>query len=837
MDIVLNLVWLIPLFPLLATAIITFVQPVYRNKKLSARLTIAMMALSLVLATLVLVGTLTHEATVSRLMPLESPTHEIVPVEEPAGTTEPTAEAPAEGEAEATAEGGQGEEAFIPPEPIVHVSFHWMQVGVADSSDPYQGHSLTLGFWVDPLVAAMLFMVTLVGLCIFVYSQGYMAAEDFHGEDPRYSRFFSFMGLFAFSMLGLVIADSILLLFICWELVGLCSYLLIGFWNYKKSAYDAAIKAFIVTKIGDAGFFIGIFLLYIYTGNMNIGDLIHNPAMLANLASTHLPEAWPIIGGASIASVAAISLFIGTMGKSAQVPLHVWLPDAMEGPTPVSALIHAATMVAAGVFMVVRMFPLFLAAGSGTLTFVGWVGGITALLAATIAVAQDDIKRVLAYSTISQLGYMVMALGVMGYVAGFFHLLTHAFFKAMLFLGSGAVIIGAHHVQDMREMGGLAKRLPKTFWTYLIGALALAGIAPMAGFFSKDEILLDAFNNNPALYVIGTLAAFLTAFYMTRQMFMVFAGKPRSHGAAIAAEVPLLSRDLAAEAQAEPMHVEAGHAVPEAHGGPHGAHAAVPSGEHVHHVGPLPLNMTVPLIVLAIFTALMGLIVGLPLDLLGLGAGTFFSRFVGGHAAFSILVATISTLVALAGVAVGYWIYGRNLMQTAHDPDPLEAMMRKVHLFDLRLGPDVIPVHLGWLFQLWRKKYYFDEIYGFIFVQGTHLLARVSYWFDRTVPDGLVNGVARLVRMISDAFRWFDLNVVDGLVNLVGWFGRAFSALQGWIDLHIVDGLVNFIALFTGWWGRQLRRFQTGKIQDYLMYVVLGVLVIGGLVVVMRLWM
>ncbi len=787
MELVLNLVWLIPLFPLLAAAAITLVPAVYRNKKLSARLTIGMMALSLLLATLVFVATVAAPDTQARLRPHEGA---------PAGHAE--AESGGEEHEEAAAE-----ELLLPPRPILEREFHWMATGTT---------RLLLGFWVDPLSAAMLLMVTLVGLCIFIYSQGYMAAEDYRGEDARYSRFFSYLGLFAASMLGLVIADNILLLFICWELVGLCSYLLIGFWNWKKSAADAALKAFITTKIGDAGFFIGIFLLYIYTGNMNIGYVIHNPQVLHELATTTLPATWPIIGGASIASLAALGLFIGTMGKSAQVPLHVWLPDAMEGPTPVSALIHAATMVAAGVFMVARMFPLFQVAGEGTMGFVAWIGGITAFFAATIAIGQYDIKRVLAYSTISQLGYMVLALGVGGYVAGFFHLITHAFFKALLFLGSGAVIIGAHHVQDMREMGGLWKRLPKTFWTYLVGMLALSGFPfAFSGFWSKDEILLDAFHANPALYVLATLSAFLTAFYMTRQMFMVFAGKPRSHGAEAAAEVALFQREAL---------------VPVAeHGAAHGTHHHDPHGEsaghsehggHAAHGGPLPLNMTMPLVVLAAGTILL-VAVGVPLEWFGLGEGTLFARFVGGHAEFNWTVAGISMTVAFAGYGVGYLIYGRNLLEQAEDPDPLKVRLG-------RLG-------LGWLFTLWERKYYVDEAYHYVFVQGTHLLAQAFAWFDRTVIDGFVNGAAMVARAFSVVFAWFDLNVVDGLVNVVGWFGRAFSAIQGWVDLHIVDGIVNGVAMLTGWVGNRLRRLQTGQVQDYLMLVLIGLLILIGLVI------
>jgi NADH-quinone oxidoreductase subunit L len=781
MERVLNLTWLIPLFPLLAAATITFVPQIYYKKKLSARLTIGMMSLSLVLAALVFVATVAAPDTQARLQPSEAA---------PAG----------HGQVEAVDEAHSGEtaaeEPFLPPRPILEREFHWMATGTT---------RLVLGFWVDPLTAAMLVMVTLVGLCIFIYSQGYMAAEDYQGEDARYSRFFSYLGLFAASMLGLVIADNILLLFICWELVGLCSYLLIGFWNWKKSAADAALKAFITTKIGDAGFFIGIFLLYIYTGNMNIGHVIHNPEVLHQLATTTLPATWPIIGGASIASLAALGLFIGTIGKSAQVPLHVWLPDAMEGPTPVSALIHAATMVAAGVFLVARMFPLFQVAGPGTMGFVAWIGGITAFFAATIAIGQYDIKRVLAYSTISQLGYMVLALGVGGYVAGFFHLITHAFFKALLFLGSGAVIIGAHHVQDMREMGGLWKRLPKTFWTYLIGMLALSGFPFIfSGFWSKDEILLDAFHANPALYVLATISAFLTAFYMTRQMFMVFAGKPRSHGAEAAAEVPLLERKVV---RAVPEYGHGHHG----ESGGHGEH-----GRHGAHGGPLPLNMTLPLVVLAFGTVLL-VAVGVPLEWFGLGEGTLFARFVGGHAEFNWTVAGISMTVAFAGYAVGYLVYGRNLLETVHDPDPLKVRLSRAGL--------------GWLFTLWERKYYVDEAYHYVFVQGTHLLAQAFAWFDRTVIDGVVNGAAATARRLSGVFAWVDLNVVDGLVNALGWFGRVFSAIQGWVDLHIVDGLVNGVALATGWVGNRLRRLQTGQVQDYLMLVLLGLLILIGLVI------
>jgi len=392
-------------------------------------------------------------------------------------------------------------------------NFTWFKFGTT---------SLDIGFILDPLTAGMAVMVTFVGFWIFVNATGYMH------DDENFTRFFCFLSLFAASMLGLIISNNLLLLFMCWELVGLCSYLLIGFWYFKPSAAAAMKKAFITTRIGDVGFFLGILMLYWKTGTLNLYTP-YGTGALQQADKLALLAGW---GSLSAAGTIALLLFIGAMGKSAQFPLHVWLPDAMEGPTPVSALIHAATMVAAGVFMVGRMYPLFTAGApeGGTtpvLNFVMWIGCFTAIFSATIAVAQFDIKRVLAYSTCSQLGFMVMGLGAGSLVAGQFHLLTHAFFKALLFLGSGCVIIGTHHEQDMRKMGGLRKYMPITFWCYLIGMLALCGVPPFAGFFSKDEILLATFHRNVYAWSLATGAAFLTAFYMTRQMFMVFGGEWR----------------------------------------------------------------------------------------------------------------------------------------------------------------------------------------------------------------------------------------------------------------------------------------------------------------------
>ncbi|HEY6103579.1 MAG TPA: NADH-quinone oxidoreductase subunit L, partial [bacterium] len=341
------------------------------------------------------------------------------------------------------------------------------------------GRTIEIGYQIDPLTAVMLNVVTVVGSLIFIYSIGYM-----HG-DPRYPRFFAYMSLFAASMLTLVLANNLLLLYIGWEGVGLCSYLLIGFWFERPSAARASMKAFITTRVGDLFMFIGILLIFFTVGSLGFR------AVFAAV------EGGTLAGGTL--TLAALLLFGGAVGKSAQIPLHVWLPDAMEGPTPVSALIHAATMVAAGVYLVARSYLLFFASPDHTaLTVVAYVGGLTALMAATIGVVQTDIKRVMAYSTISQLGYMMMGLGVLGYTAGVFHLMTHAFFKALLFLAAGSVI-HAMHTNEMPEMGGLSRVMPRTYWTMLIGSLALAGVPPFAGFWSKDEILLEAFHTSPPL--------------------------------------------------------------------------------------------------------------------------------------------------------------------------------------------------------------------------------------------------------------------------------------------------------------------------------------------------
>jgi NADH-quinone oxidoreductase subunit L len=386
----------------------------------------------------------------------------------------------------------------------------------------FGGQTLRVGFVLDPLAAAMLIMIALVGLCIFIFSIGYMA------EDKNFSRFFAYLSFFSGAMLGAVVANSLLLLFVFWELVGLASYLLIGFWIERPSAAAAAKKAFITTRVGDMGFFLGILWLYYQSGTLLFydgGRGCLEPVALSTIGSS--------------VTLVALLIFCGAVGKSGQFPLHIWLPDAMEGPTPVSALIHAATMVAAGVYLLVRV-AFLIHASQTALMVIAWIGTITALLGALLATQQSDIKRILAYSTISQLGYMVMAVGLASDKAAMFHLFTHAFFKALLFLAAGSVIVALHHEQNIWQMGGLRSKLKVTFATFAVGALALIGCPPFSGFFSKDAILALAYARNTPIFVIGLTTAFLTAFYVSRQVIVVFFGKPRSDSARAGHESPLV---------------------------------------------------------------------------------------------------------------------------------------------------------------------------------------------------------------------------------------------------------------------------------------------------------
>ena len=543
---------------------------------------------------------------------------------------------------------------------------------------------------VDQLTAVMLLVVTGVGFLIHVYSAGYMH------DDQGYARFFTYLNLFVFSMVMLVLAGNFLILYVFWEAVGLCSYLLIGFWYEKKSASDAGKKAFIVNRVGDFGFGLGIMLIWVTFGTLNYGEVF---AKSDASVSTNVYLA------------IALLLFMGACGKSAQLPLFTWLPDAMEGPTPVSALIHAATMVTAGVYMVARCHKLFEMAPL-SLEIVAWVGGLTALFAASIGLVQTDIKRVLAYSTISQLGYMFVGVGVGAYAAGIFHLVTHAFFKALLFLGAGSVIHGLSGEQDLRKMGGLAPRMMTTTVTFLVGAFGLAGVPPLAGFFSKDEILGAVFHGHRyLLWALLLAGAFMTAFYTFRLVFLAFFGGPR------------MPKEVA------------------------------------HHIHESPAVMTLPLVVLAILTVVAGLAVGIPSS-----QGTAFAHFLApvlpleeaehsAGVAFSLLV--LSALVAIAGVALAWMIYGRTPVRAAS------------------IGVARNPLH-----KLLIEKYYVDEIYDALFVKPIyHLSLWLARVFDPGLIDGIVNGVATLVvgwarglRRVQTGFVMnYALGILLGAVAVVAY--------------------------------------------------------------------
>jgi NADH-quinone oxidoreductase subunit L len=650
-------------------------------------------------------------------------------------------------------------------------------------------------FRLDPLSALMILVVTGVGFLIHVYSTAYMH------EEPRggYARFFAYLNLFCFFMLVLVLGGNFLVMFVGWEGVGLCSYLLIGFWYEKKSASDAGKKAFIVNRIGDWGFLLGLFLVFFTFGSLDF-------RAVANAAAA-LPVEH---AGFGVLSAICLLLFIGATGKSAQIPLYVWLPDAMEGPTPVSALIHAATMVTAGVYMVARNAVLFEHAPL-VMQIVAIVGVLTALIAATIGLVQNDIKRVLAYSTVSQLGYMFLATGVGAFGAAVFHLMTHAFFKALLFLGSGSVIHGMAGEQDMQKMGGLRKFMPVTFITMMLGTLAIAGIPPFAGFFSKDEILFRTFLGNNVLWVLAVATALMTAFYMFRLMYLTFYGSYRGVAWAKTAS-PAAALEAAAHGAPNPRDAHAhGQAQKAAHDVSHGAAdaiVAVPAHGHAWH-GPheSPRAMTVPLMVLAIGALVAGF-VGFPQALGGTNAIEHFlepsftarsaahetpamateqapaheAAAVGGEHAETAHMSRLgeiglmifSVLIAVAGILTARHFY----LTRPEIPGRLTARFRGVHA-------------------LLFNKYYVDELYNATAIRGTSSSARGLWTFDRIVVDGAVNGSGWLTRLGAWASHMFDKHVVDGLVNLLGW-----TAGQG-----------SFL----------VRRLQTGLVQNYALLMVFGV--------------
>ncbi len=655
-------------------------------------------------------------------------------------------------------------------------SVAWMDMGATQ---------FNMGVLVDPLTVAMLFMVPLAILMIMIYSVGYMA------HDPRKERFLGYMTLFAGAMLTLVVADNLLLLFIGWEIMGFCSYSLIGFWFEKDSAQKAGVKAFMTTRVADVLMLLGIAYLFAETGTLNFRDIFFDEAVLEQLVQT---PALLIGGGLSAAGLIGVFLVFGTIGKSAQFPLHVWLPDAMEGPTPVSAMIHAAAMVSAGVYMVVRMYPLLEAGAdvhhgvySAPLLLMAYVGGFTALFSAIIAVAQNDIKRVLAYSTISQLGFMVAALGIGAYVAAAFHLITHGIFKALLFMSSGAVIHGMEHgehhahehghhphntfggdepfdPQDMRNMGGLKNRIPVTWWAFLAGGMALAGFPLFtAGFWSKDEILAEAWHLGlggegfgPAIFVFIMLvaAAFLTAFYITRQLAMTFGGEPRTEAAAQSGL-----------------------------GGPSSIISTFMQG---------------PLIVLAVVAIVAGYVGVHPaFPLFGAvfsPSGNPFHDFIAEtllhHPAtidFNLVPVLFAFAVALGGIALGWLMYWRQPL-TAGQEDPAKVALDSIS-----------PALWTWM----TNKFYLDELYQWVWVKPSNWISEtlVSKVLDRTIIDGVLSFIARAAVFIGELFKRFNRVVIDG----------------------VGDGIPQGLGLFSGWF----RKMQTGNVQQYMLLALLSAFVMG----------
>jgi NADH-quinone oxidoreductase subunit L len=641
--------------------------------------------------------------------------------------------------------------AYSPSHPFEKVLYTWLgsDTGrltfITQQGQP-ANFEAQVGFLLDPLSSIWLLFVTGVGMLIHIYSIGYM------GHEGGYSRFFGYMNLFMFSMLTLILANNYAMLFVGWEGVGLCSYLLIGFYFHRKSASDAANKAFIVNRIGDAGFLLGMFTIAWYLGSFRFTEVT------AMARSGHFAIGDPIL------TAAALLLFVGACGKSAQLPLYVWLPDAMEGPTPVSALIHAATMVTAGVYMVARSNAVFVLAPTA-MEIVAVVGALTAIFAASIGLVQNDIKRVLAYSTVSQLGYMFLALGVGAFAAGVFHVFTHAFFKALLFLGAGSVIHAMSGEQDMRNMGDLRYRTPVTHLTMFVATLAIAGIFPFAGFFSKDAILWETWTSEGSagrvLWGIGFVTALMTAFYMFRLMYLTFHGRPRM------------------------------------------------SHEVEHHIHESPKSMTVPLVVLAFFSIFSGWM-SWPHSL---GGNDRFMKFV------EPVFAHEGQVLSEEGKAA----------QLAAGEKEQAGSTSTEHLFMvLSLGAAFAGWGLAWrayrhadrdykepiavaappIYQVLYRKWYVDEAYDYLFT-------------GRRKLDGVRLGVMGL----GDASAWFDVHVIDGTVNGAGWMTRFAATLSKWWDTWIIDGVgVNGPAILARLLSYPARMLEWGLVQWYALVMVAGLL-------------
>src|SRR5579883_166454 len=636
------------------------------------------------------------------------------------------------------------------------ILYQWVTPGAMPTAAGTVNFVADWGYLLDPLSCVMIIVVTFVGFLIHVYSMGYMAHEG------GYYRFFGYLNLFMFSMLTLVLANNLLLLFVGWEGVGLCSYLLIGFYFLKKSASDAGKKAFIVNRIGDTGFLLGLLLVSATFGTVRFTTQgLGNPAGYDGILQTlsGMMEHHQLAFGAPVFTAMALLLFVGATGKSAQIPLYVWLPDAMEGPTPVSALIHAATMVTAGVYMVARMSAIYQLAPEA-LDVVAIVGTTTAIFAATMAMVQTDIKKVLAYSTVSQLGYMFLALGVGAFAAGIFHLMTHAFFKALLFLGAGSVIHSLSGEQDIRKMGALRYAIPATYWPFLMATLAIAGIPPLSGFFSKDEILGHAFNRHLtadrylALWVVGLATAGLTAFYMFRLLMEVFYGMSRV-----------------------PVELEG----------------------HIHES---PKTMTVPLWILMVFTIISG---WLALPVLW-GEESPFERFlepslrgvetdtqaiVFAHHGMLVEVALMGASVTIAGL--GFYLAYKLYLENPKLHGRIAATWPRLH-------------------SLLVHKYYVDEIYDALFVNRVKDLSTALGVFDSKVIDGLgVDGTGWLTRYFSRISMWWDKWIVDGLVNLLGWFPRMLSMPVRMFQTGVFSTYAVFIlvglAILLGYYGHHVQVF------------------------------
>jgi len=632
---------------------------------------------------------------------------------------------------------------FALPDVKLVSEFTWINFG----SVPLLGDlSVQLGVMIDNITALMLFVVALISSLVHYYSIEYMKG------DPRYNRYFAFLGIFTFSMMGIVLTHNILMMYIFWELVGLSSYLLIGFWFEKDSASNASKKAFLVNRIGDLGMFTGIMLLFITYHTFTFDKIFQA------IAAGTLPfnsEFWLTVTG--------VLLFCGAIGKSAQFPLHVWLPDAMEGPTPVSALIHAATMVAAGVYLVARIFPMMT---GNALLVVAVVGALSAFIPATFAITQTDIKKVLAYSTISQLGYMIMALGIGSFAFGFFHLVTHAFFKAGLFLGAGSVIHAMHHEQEITEMGGLKKKLPVTYVTFLIYCLAISGVPLTSGFLTKDGILAGSYafgllTGNTFFAIVGFFVALLTAFYMFRLLILTFHGTPRN------------------------QH----------------------KYDHAHES---PFLMIAPLVLLAV----LSIFIFYTANPLNADSGWVLSKWiktpasvVPEHARYSFMVPEKTTEAAPVEHIIHSEMYTEALHH-AHIPSVL-----------LSLALAGIGILLAFALYQWKKidvesltqkikplytfslnKWYFDELYQKTFVAFLLGISNLLAWIDANIVDGIVNGTASVTRLIS--------------------------RLSGVFDAYVVDGAVNVTATFSGLIGLMFRKIQTGKVQAYVVLVVFSLVLL-----------